>query len=148
MKLFCHFLSSAGRVDFLLGLKKTCLRSSSTTVDCISIEFHPRLTWVLSIGKSPFHLNSELINPSIRVFNESEIWNKVVNVNRNLNSLSMSIAGKSWPKFVSDGDPLLRPYVPLGDLRISSKSINKHNFLLGIQGYGSNMSINKHRSQH
>jgi hypothetical protein len=30
-------------------------------VDCLRIEFNPRLTW-LSIGKSSFHLNPELVN--------------------------------------------------------------------------------------
>jgi hypothetical protein len=40
------------------------LRSSFTTVDCLRIEFNPRLTWVWSIGKSLFHLNPELVNPT------------------------------------------------------------------------------------
>jgi hypothetical protein len=31
--------------------------SNFTTVDCLRIEFNPRLAWLLSIGKSSFYLN-------------------------------------------------------------------------------------------
>jgi hypothetical protein len=44
------------------------IRSNVTTVDCLKIEFNARLTWVLSIGKSSFHLNPELVKPSMSNF--------------------------------------------------------------------------------